>query len=63
MNDRTERKYPQVSDVHSRAIWNEIGERLHPTSMQKPAPMSPHLLRLVGELDGLDVGAAPSGLN
>jgi len=59
----TDRKDPPVSRVYSSAIWNEIGERLRSTSMGRPSPISPQLLRLVRELDRLDVSDAPSRLN
>jgi hypothetical protein len=63
MNDPIHRKDPPVGRVHSGAIWNEIGERLRSTSMGRPSPISPQLLRLVRELDRLDVSDAPSRLN
>jgi hypothetical protein len=63
MNDQTERKHPEISRVHSRAICNEVGERLRSTPMARRLPMSPRLLRLVGELDSLDDGDTPSGSN
>jgi hypothetical protein len=63
MNDPTHRKDRRVSRVYCSAIWNEIGERLRSTSMGRPSPTSPQLLRLVRELDRLDVSDAPSRLN
>ena len=50
----------RIDRVHSRAICDEIGERLRRTLAQKSAELPPRLQLLVDRLAELDGAAAPS---
>ena len=49
----------QIDEMHSRAICEEIGERLR-IALKENLPMPPHLARLVLRLQELDHHDSPS---
>jgi hypothetical protein len=49
----------QMDEEHSRAICAEIGDRLR-IALGAPAPIPPHLARLIARLDELDEHDSPS---
>ena len=50
----------RIDHIHSRAICDEIGERLRETLRREALELPPHLQLLVDRLAELDGGSAPS---